>query len=79
MHKHTVKHIVQMGKTFMEPKPRDHALQAKLYSHVATAKPNAQLDAYAPLISLDHSALHVPVPVTGGTSGAWTAIHHTHS
>ena len=58
--------------------PRDHALQTQLYLHVATAKPNAQLDAYAPLISLDNSALHTLVPVTG-TRGAWTAIHHTHS
>ena len=58
--------------------PTDHALQTQLYLHVATAKPNAQLDAYAPLISLDNSALHTLVPVTG-TRGAWTAIHHTHS
>ena len=66
------------GKTSMELKPRDHALQTQLYLHVATAESNAQLDAYAPLISLDNSALHTLVPVTG-TRGAWTAIHHTHS
>ena len=65
MNKHIVKHIVQTGKTFMELKPRDHAPQTQPYSHVATAKPNAQLDAHAPLISLDNSALHTPVPATG--------------
>ena len=78
MNKHIVKHIVQTGKTFMELKPRDHAPQTKLYLHVASAKPNAQLDAHAPLISLDNSALHTPVPATG-MRGAWTAIHLTHS
>jgi hypothetical protein len=78
MNKHIVKHIVQTGKTLMELKPRDHALQTQLYLHVATARPNAQLDAYAPLISLDNSALHTLVPVIG-MRGAWTAIHHTHS